>query len=288
MTFFQNPPWLRAFAFDYERFEDIPASVFTDINENLDRVQSKKPLVSILIAAYNEEINILRCVASLSRLETNIPFEIIVINNNSTDKTQQTLDQLHVKSLFEARQGCGPARQFGQENAAGTYILLGDADCYYPPCWVDELMVVLQKPNVVCVYGRYAFISEPGYPRWKLALLEQLKNIIAEFRHLYRPYFNAYGISMGYVKEYGLKVGFIMTRFWGDDGRLCLDLMAYGKVKQVRSNRARPWTGPRTLQRSGSFSQALSDRIKKEANRFAANFRPHAPQDLDDPKFDKK
>lgn len=288
MTFFQNPSWLRAFAFDYKRFEDVPSSIFSEINQNLDRVQSKRPLVSILIAAYNEEINILRCVASLSRQQTQIPFEIIVINNNSSDKTQQTLDHLHVKSLFEARQGCGPARQFGQENAAGQYILLGDADCFYPPCWVNDLMAVLQKPGVVCVYGRYAFISEAGYPRWKLAILEQMKNIIAEFRHLYRPYFNAYGISMGYVKEYGLKAGFITTRFWGDDGRLCLDLMAYGKIKQVRSNRARPWTGPRTLQRSGSFSQALTERIKKEAVRFAANFQPHTPQDLDDPKFNKK
>jgi glycosyltransferase involved in cell wall biosynthesis len=288
MYLFNNPAWLNTFQFDYERFEDIPDAVFERVNQNLDRVQSNKPLVSILIAAYNEEINILRCVASIASMKTQIPFEIIVINNNSTDKTQQTIDKLHVRSLFEVQQGCGPARQLGQEKAAGKYILLADADCFYPECWVDEMIQVLAKPGVVCVYGRYSFISEAGYPRWKLTALETMKDIIAEFRHIKRPYFNAYGLSMGYVKEYGLKVGIIMTRFWGDDGKLCLDLMPYGKIKQVRSNRARAWTGPRTLQRSGSFAQALSERLQKEVTRFFANFHSRIPADQNDPKFSKK
>ncbi len=288
MNFLQNPAWLRNFAYDYERFENIPATVFEEINRSLDAVQSKEPVVSILIPAFNEEINIVRCLASLSQQKTSIPFEIIVVNNNSTDRTQDTLDQFHVKALFEVRQGGGPARQCAQENAAGTYILLADADCIYPSCWLNEMMAVLQKPGVVCVYGRYAFISEPDFPRWKLFLLEQMKNVIAELRHIHQPYLNSYGISMGYVKEYGLKVGFIMTRFWGEDGRLCLDLMPYGKIKQVRSNKARPWTGPRTLRRSGNFSQAVTARIKLEISRFSANFRTPAPKDLDDPKFSKK
>ncbi|WP_077132215.1 glycosyltransferase family 2 protein [Spirosoma montaniterrae] len=289
MHLFTNPAWLTPFRFDYARYEDIPDSVFDAVNRDLDRVQSSTPAVSVMIAAYNEEVNILRCLASLSKQKTTVPFEIIVINNNSADKTQQTLDRLHVKSLFEKKQGCGPARQFGQENAAGTYILLADADCFYPDCWVDKMMKVLAKPGVVCVYGRYSFISEPGFPRWKLALLEVMKDAVAEFRQIKRPYLNAYGISMGYVKEYGLKVGFIITNFWGDDGRLCLDLMPYGKVRQVRSNKARAWTGPRTLQRSGTFGQALVERVWKELSwQFSLYFSQRQPTDLDDPKFAKK
>ncbi len=288
MNILHNPRWIEAFNFDYKTFDEIPSEVFAKINQDLDKVQSKNPLVSILISAWNEEINILRCVASLSKMQTDIPFEIIVINNNSTDRTQDTLDHLHIKSLFEKTQGCGPARQFGQENANGKYILLADADCLYPPYWVEDMIKVLQKPGVVCVYGRYSFISEPGFPRWKLAMLETLKDIITEVRHINRPYYNAYGISMGFIKEYSLKVGFIKTRFWGDDGKMCLDLMQFGKVKQVRSNRARPWTGPRTLERSGTFSQALAARIKKEVKRFGKHFSKQIPDDQNDPKFSKK
>jgi glycosyltransferase involved in cell wall biosynthesis len=278
MKIFTNPLWLQQFQYPYQTFEEIPQSVFDSINEGLDRLQSKEPLVSIIISAWNEEVNILRCVASLSKMETQIPLEIIVVNNNSKDRTQDTINKLHVKGLFEVTQGCGPARQLGQENALGKYILLADADCFYPSCWVDKMVKRLEQPGISCVYGRYSFISEPGYPRWKLVMLEKMKDAIAEFRQLNRPYFNAYGISMGYVREYGLKVGFIRHNFWGDDGQLCLGLMEYGKIKQVRSNSARAWTGPRTLQRSGNFGDAIKLRLVKEAKRFIGNFNPTRPE----------
>lgn len=280
MNILKTPNWVKDLSFNYEKFDQIPQSLFDSINQDLDKITSSDPLVTVLIAAWNEEINVLRCVASLSKTVYDFPIEIIVVNNNSKDKTQDTIDKLHVRGLFEQKQGCGPARQLGQVNALGKYVLLADADCFYPSCWVKEMMNVLQKPDIVCVYGRYSFISEQGFPRWKLFLLEKMKDAIAEFRQLKRPYFNAYGISMGYIKELGIKVGFIQDNFWGDDGQLCLNLMKYGKVKQVRSNKARAWTGTRTLQRDGkSFSQALIARISKEMKRFLSNFNSKLPED---------
>jgi glycosyltransferase involved in cell wall biosynthesis len=279
MSIFKNPGWLKTFEYPFDSFEQIPQQVFDEVNRDLDKRTSKTPLVSIMISAWNEEVNILRSVGSLSKLETSIPFEIIVINNNSKDRTQDTVNKLHVRSLFEIKQGCGPARQTGQENALGKYVLLADADCFYPPCWMDEMMKVLQKPGVVCVYGRYSFISEPGFPRWQLVMLEKLKDVMTEIRHFKRPFLSAYGLSFGYVKEYGLKVGFITTKFWGDDGKLCFDLMKFGKVKQVRSNNARPWTGTRTLQRDGSFWKAFRVRIVKEVKRFSIYFNTRMKQD---------
>lgn len=278
MSLFSNPEWINNFDFKYEKFEEIPQEVFDAINHDLDQITGPDPLVTVLISAWNEEVNILRCIASLSKTQASFPIEIIVVNNNSKDRTQDTIDKLNLKGLFEKKQGCGPARQFGQENARGKYVLLADADCFYPPCWVEEMTKVLKKPNVVCVYGRYSFISEPGFPRWQLFLLEKMKDIISEFRQLNRPYFNAYGLSMGYVLELGLKVGFIETNFWGDDGQLCLGLMKYGKVKQVRSNKARVWTGPRTLQRDGDLSKAFVVRIKRELKRFFRNFDSKLPE----------
>src|SRR5690606_22333911 len=132
MNFFRNPSWLEQFHYDYNKFEEIPDAVFKSINADLDTIQGSNQLVTILIAAWNEEINVLRCVASLSKTRFSHPIEIIVINNNSLDKTQDTIDKLHIKGLFEKRQGCGPARQLGQEHASGKYILLADADCFYP------------------------------------------------------------------------------------------------------------------------------------------------------------
>ncbi|PSR56657.1 glycosyl transferase [Adhaeribacter arboris] len=279
MRILNNPGWLNQFQYPYEKFEEIPAAVFDKINADLDQVQSQQPLVSVVITAWNEEVNILRCVASLAKMKTKHPFEIIVVNNNSTDRTQDTIDKLKVKSYIEKIQGAGPARQLGQEKATGKFILTADADCFYPACWIDEMMQVLQKPNVVCVYGRYSFISEMGFPRWQLTVLESMKDIIAEIRHIKRPYFNSFGISMGYIKEYGLKIGFIKINRRGEDGQLCLNLMAYGKVKQVRSNAARAWTGTRTLQRDGNFFQIIYTRIWNETSRFLNYFYSRLPEE---------
>ena len=279
MSILKTPDWIDQFKYPYESFDEVPSALFDQINKDLNQVQTKDAVVSIVIAARNEEINILKCVASLSKMRTEIPFEIIVVNNNSMDHTQKTLDHLDVKSLFEPNKGCGPARQLGQENAAGKYILLADADCLYPDCWVDEMIKVLSREGVVCVYGRYSFINEPSFPRWQLKIYETMKDIIAEYRHINRPYFNAYGLSMGFVKKYGLEVGFVRTGFWGDDGKLCLDLMKYGKVKQVRSNRARAWTSPRTLKRDGGFGKAFTGRLFKELKRFTFNLHSQLPED---------
>ncbi|ADY51601.1 glycosyl transferase family 2 [Pseudopedobacter saltans DSM 12145] len=278
MGLFKAPDWINDFTFDYEKAHDIPQNVFDEINAGLDKLQKNDPLVTVLISAWNEEVNILRCLASLSKQRTNIPMEIIVVNNNSQDNTQYTIDKFHVRSLFQGIQGCGPARQLGQENAKGKYILLADADCLYPDCWIEEMMKVLQQRGVSCVYGRYSFIPEKGFPRFQLFFFEKMKDVIAEFRHLRKPYLNCFGISMGFVKEYSLKVGFVMTKFWGDDGKMALGLMNYGKIKQVKINKARVWTGVRSLQRDGNFIEALMKRLKKEAKRFTGNFFGKLPE----------
>ena len=272
MSYLKNPKWISQFLYPYKKLEEIEQSVFDEINKDLDKIQSKDPIVSVVVIAWNEEVNILRCVASLSKMVTSIPFEIIVVNNNSKDRTQDTIDKLHIKSFNELKQGAGPARQKGQENALGQYILTADADCFYPSCWVDEMVNVLSKKDVVCVYGRYSFIGNDSFPRWKLLLLEKLKDIMAEIRHAKQPYFNTFGISMGYVKEYGLKIGFIEINRRGEDGQLCMDLMKYGKVRQMKARKARVWTGVRTLMQDGSFFEILSSRIQQDLKRFKFNF----------------
>lgn len=272
MNIFKNPEWINAYEFPFKNFEDIPNHVFEKINIGLDTIQSKNPLVSIIISVWNEEVDILKTVGSLSNLKTQIPLEIIVINNNSNDNTQSTIDKLHIKNYFQPIQGWGPGRQMGMENSAGKYILLADSDCIYPNCWVDEMVNGLIEKNVVSVYGRYSFISERGYERWKLSILETFKDLIAELRQIKRPFLNSYGMSMGFIKEYGLKEGFYMNKTHGEDGRMCYDLMKYGKVKQIRCNQNRVWTGVRTLKKSGSFKKVLSVRIIKELKRFSEYF----------------
>ncbi len=273
MRYFNNPKWINSSLQKLEYVDSLNDNIFLPINNRLNTFATNDPEVSIIISAWNEEINIVRCIDSLSQLNTTIPFEIIVVNNNSADKTQQSIDNLEVRKLFQPIQGCGPARQLGQEQALGKYILLADADCLYPPKWLDLMLTKLKQDNVICVYGRYSFLTESKWLRFRLAIYEKLKDFIAELRHLKRPYLNAYGISMGYVKEAGLKAGFIQHNTWGDDGRIAFDMMKYGEIKQVKSSEARVWTSYRSLLRDGSLSKAFFTRIFKEVLRITDYFK---------------
>jgi glycosyltransferase involved in cell wall biosynthesis len=272
MAIFKNPGWVEKYNFTYQKFEQIPQNLFDTINSDLDKIIRDNPVVSVVIPAMNEEVNVLKTIASLSQTKTKYPMEIVVVNNNSTDRTQDTLDKLHVRSVFQPIAGWGPARQKGLEEARGKYILQADADCIYPDSWVDLMIDSLQQEGVVCVYGRYSFIAEPGFPRWQLYVWEKMKDMMAEVRHIKRPFLNAYGVSFGYLREPALKIGFVMKKIRGEDGRMCFDLMKYGKVKAVRASKIRAWTGPRTLRLDGSLGKALVRRVAKEAKRFHEMF----------------
>ena len=279
MQIFTNPSWIDS-RLTVNRLEDLPESIFYEINKNLGTIQNEVPLVSVVIPAYNEEVNIVRTVFSLSRNTTTFGVEIIVVNNNSTDRTQQVLNRMNVRSYIQTRQGCGPARQMGQEKAKGKYILMADADCYYPPTWIQAMTKALQQENVSCVYGRYSFLGTKDKPRWQLFLYESIRDVVAELRHIKRPFINSLGMSMGYVKELGLKAGFIDRKVRGEDGRMCFQLMQFGKVKQLRDRSIRVWTSPRTLDKEGGLMYSLMARAAVELSRIRDYFHKQPQHDV--------
>ncbi|MBU4481210.1 glycosyltransferase, partial [Patescibacteria group bacterium] len=107
------------------------------------------PLVSIVITTKNEERNIANCLGSILR-QTYFcdKIEIIVVDNNSTDKTKDLVESFKVKSY---KAGCkikffnkGPERSaqrnFGVAQAQGEYILYLDADMILSPDVIKECM----------------------------------------------------------------------------------------------------------------------------------------------------
>ncbi len=280
MYFYKNPAWIDRRLLRVEKLEDLPESIFYEINKNLGLLLKEDPLVSIVIPAYNEQVNIVRTLHSLSRNKTTFGVEIIVVNNNSTDRTQDVLNRLSVKSLFQPKQGCGPARQLGQQNAKGKYILMADADCLYPPTWIDTMTKALINSQAPCIYGRYSFLATEKKSRWSLFLYETARDILGEVRHIKRPYINSLGMSMGYVKELGLKSGFVDKKIRGEDGRMCFTLMQYGKVLQVRNRSNRVWTFPRTLDKEPSLFYSMVARVMLELSRGVQYFYKEKPHDV--------
>lgn len=93
------------------------------------------PQLSILIAAYNVETFIEKCVLSCYDDSLSDLYEIIVVNDGSTDSTANVLDKLKnsVKNLhviYQENSGLGTARNTGIKNAIGEYLWMIDGDDY--------------------------------------------------------------------------------------------------------------------------------------------------------------
>jgi len=92
--------------------------------------------VSIIIPVYNCEKYIKRCLESILNQES-IDFEVLVINDGSTDKTEpyvrQYLNDARVRYFYQENKGVSAARNIGIKNAKGKYLIFVDADDYLPP-----------------------------------------------------------------------------------------------------------------------------------------------------------
>lgn len=275
--FFNNPSWIDPRLLQDKKLDEIHPSFFEEINTGLSALQSDNPLVSICIPAFNEESSILRTLHSLSCNKTSYAVEVVVVNNNSTDRTQEVLDKLKVRSYFQPKPGWGPARQMALEKARGRYILSADADCIYPSNWIQKMTDELVKEGVSCVYGAYSFLAPQGKSRLNYVIYESLKNMIVEVRDINRPWLNCGGASMGYIREMSLQVGFIDRRIRGEDGRMCFELAQRGKVFRVRG--VIVWTSPRTLQKDGSLLRSFFNRVLSESRRMRSYFKPQPIHD---------
>ena len=111
--------------------DEIPDSILDEIKTKLSQKQSREPLVSIVVIAYNEEKRLAACLWSLSELQTKYPIEILGVNNNSKDRTEEVYQRLGLPYFNEQKQSPGFARQCGLEHAKGKYHVCIDADSIF-------------------------------------------------------------------------------------------------------------------------------------------------------------
>ncbi len=263
MLRFLPPTYIRQFQqYNYIPFGEVPASDFAFIQEKIKALQSPDPLVSVVLIAWNEQDFILATLASLAHSQVNFPMELIVVNNNSTDHTQDFIERCGAISVFEKRQGYAHARQAGLDAAKGKFIVSGDADTIYMPQWIEQLVAPLQKKEALCTYSLHAFYTdEQKYPP-SLLLYQQAKYIGVLIKNAKRPHLNCGGASMAYVKQEATEVGgynFEVDR--GEDGTLAFEIGKRGSIKLVRSRKAMIYTNMRRTKMDGNLMAAFWKRF---------------------------
>ncbi len=126
--------------------------------------QNTKLRFSIVVPCYNESAYVASAIKSLKSQTYTGPYEIIVVDNNSTDKTAEIAKSLGVKVVKEKNAGVCYARQKGTDAARGEIIVSTDADSTFDKDWlkrIDEAFA--QSDDIVAVTGPFSY---DGGPIW--------------------------------------------------------------------------------------------------------------------------
>jgi glycosyltransferase involved in cell wall biosynthesis len=262
------PAWVKRHYLEYNSVDEVPEEVFERVRSNFKRIHSGQPIVSVVVIAYNEEKTILKSLSSLSEMQSKYPFEVIVANNNSSDRTQEILDRCGVKSVFQPLQGVGFARDAGMQMAKGKYHLCADADSIYPVNWINEMIAPLECGEAICTYGRVSFLPDGNKSRLTLAVYEFFKDIAIGLRAIKRPELVAGGASLAFFTRMGKQIGWRTDVKRGEDGQMVLAMKRFGYIRMVKSGDSRIWTTARTLDRDGNLMQMIWKRMRRELSRI--------------------
>jgi len=126
---------------------------------SLGRTGKGEILISVVIPAHNEERYLGACLEALQRQRyPRIRFEVIVVDNASTDATPKIARQFGALVVTEPRMGIGRARQRGAKAAQGEILASTDADTIVPPDWLERIAPAFQRDHQLgAVFGPFRY-----------------------------------------------------------------------------------------------------------------------------------
>ena len=127
---------------------------------------AEKPLVSVIVAAYNIEDYIGRALNTL-RAQTYPQMEILVVDDGSTDSTGGICDAFavldrRIRVIHKENGGLSDARNAGLKEATGEYIAYLDGDDYVHPLMIEGMISALILSDAKLAVIRYKNVSEEG------------------------------------------------------------------------------------------------------------------------------
>ena len=149
--------------------------------------------VTVAVCTYNRAHYLPPLLQALRQQECSIPFEILVVNNNSTDSTEKVLQDLSLlggpplRSVEEKKQGIVYARNRAiEESRDSTYMAFIDDDEIPGPNWLKAAVDALDREGAECVGGeirvRLPVVERPSW------LEEELLPFLGEVKNASGPF----------------------------------------------------------------------------------------------------
>ncbi len=142
--------------------------ILNDCSERPDMDSDKlnKKLVkdlSIIVPAYNAEKTIVQCIQSVIEQKTKYDYELIIVNDGSTDKTRSIVENIcdeHLVLIHQENRGFSGARNSGIDVSVGEYIMFLDSDDYLVGNCIETMLdkIIEEKADIVQA-GHYSFVD---------------------------------------------------------------------------------------------------------------------------------
>lgn len=134
----------------------------------------KKPTLSIIVPIHNERSTVSRTLSTLLNLSIPCHYEIIAVDDGSTDDTPVLLSRFNHPNLLllqhVTNRGKGAAVLTGLSVATGTHVLVFDADSEYDPRDIGALIDPLIRERADVVYGVRRFGDHTSYASLRYAI----------------------------------------------------------------------------------------------------------------------
>jgi glycosyltransferase involved in cell wall biosynthesis len=114
-------------------------------------------LFSLIIPVYNRPDEVDELLESLSLLDYDENFEVVIIEDGSSLRCDEVVrkyaGKLHLSYCFKENSGPGDSRNYGMKKAKGDYFIIFDSDCIIPKEYLKEVSIALKANYVDCFGG---------------------------------------------------------------------------------------------------------------------------------------
>ena len=123
--------------------------------------------VSVIIPAYNASATIARTLTALKNQDYSGGFEVIVVDDGSSDDTAQIVRSFSsVRYVRQDNAGPASARNHGARQAQGEFLAFTDSDCVPHQDWISQLLKAFGEIQVGVVAGSYGIANPESRLAW--------------------------------------------------------------------------------------------------------------------------